>query len=385
MLVELAFSQNANTRKYQMKNILLASTAIVAFAGAAYADGHVGISFTGSAELGYNDDNATTPNPEDNNQGFYSDLDVTISFAAELDNGLLAAASIDLDDMIASGGSNGGADYDLSLTHESAGLFYGDTSFAAENLWESAGDMESDGFSEADGEVALRGEVTYGSVTAQMSYLLADSAGALNTGDDLEQLSVALSADFGNVNVVAAYQEAFSNAADAAIYTAANGDITDAEIFGVSVGTSFAGADVRLAYADNDTSDSIGVKVGYPFGPVVATAYFVSESVGDDNFGLNLAYSDGPAAVSLDYQDDQGTVKIGLEGSYDVGNGITAYAGYLTEDGTDDRFYVAGSYDLGSGAELLVSFADDNSDVDEDEIGAGEYQRGTTVEVSFEF
>ena len=38
-----------------MKRILLASTAIVAFAGAAAAESHIGISFTGSAELGFND------------------------------------------------------------------------------------------------------------------------------------------------------------------------------------------------------------------------------------------------------------------------------------------------------------------------------------------
>ena len=60
-------------------------------------------------------------------------------------------------------------------------------------------------------------------------------------------------------------------------------------------------------------------------------------------------------------------------------------AGYLTQDGTEDRFYVAGDYDLGSGAALLVSYAEDDDDIDGDEIGGPEYQRGTTVEVSFEF
>jgi predicted porin len=382
MLVELAFSQNANTRNYQMKNILLSSAAVFAFAGAAAADGHLGVTFSGDANLGYNTSDNFGIVAVDDNEGFYSELDVTIGFAAELDNGLTAGASIDFEDL-AGGGGDMGDDYELFLTSDTAGLYYGDTNFAAQNVWVSAGDMESDGFSEADGEEALRGEVSYGAVSAQVSYVLGESGTSTpNVANDLNQLSLGMSADFGNFNVVAAYQEASGEAAG---FYVANGDFSDAEIFGLSVGTSFSGADVRLAYADNGTTDSLGVKVAYPFGPVTATAYFVSESAGGDNYGVNLAYENGPIGIALDYQDDQGTVKVGLEGSYDVGNGIMAYAGYLTEDGTDDRFYVAGTYDLGSGASLLVSYAADDSNVDEDEIGAGEYQDGTTVELSFAF
>ncbi|MCF2871330.1 porin [Octadecabacter sp. G9-8] len=375
-----------------MTRILLASTALIALAGAAAAEGHTGISFTGTASLGFNDDttgNNVAVSAGDNNVGFYSDLDIVAGFAAELDNGLMAAASLNLDNLgdASTDGTEDGFDYTLSLTSETAGMYYGDTSFAAQNVWASAGDMEADGFSEADGEVVLRGEAAFGGVSTQISYALADSADVKNTGDQLEQLSIGMSADFGGVNVVAAYQEAFSLAADGTAYNTANGDITDADIFGLSVGTSFGGADIRLAYAENSTAgtDSTGIKVAYPLGPVTATAYFVAESAGGDNYGVNLAYENGPVAVALDYQDDQGVTKIGLEGSYDVGNGITAYAGYLTQDAAEDRFYVAGSYDLGSGAELLISYADDSDDIDEDEIGAGDYQRGTTVEVSFDF
>jgi outer membrane protein OmpU len=394
MLVELAFSQNANTRNYLMKNILLSSAAVFAFAGAAAADGHLGVTFSGDANLGYNtSDNA--PFAEDDNEGFYSELDVTLGFAAELDNGLVAAASIDLEDL-AGGAGDDGAEYELSLTSDMAGLYYGDTNFAAQNVWVSAGDMESDFFSEADGEEALRGEVTFGMVSAQVSYALSNANGTrvgLVSDGDLDQLSIGASADLGNFNVVLAYQEA-SGVVDGAHFTS-NGDFNEGEVFGLSVGTSFAGADIRVAYAQTDDNvgdgtgtdeDSMGIKVAYPFGPVTATAYYVAESeAAGDNYGVNFAYENGPIGVALDYQDDQGTIKVGLEGTYDVGNGIMAYAGYLTEDGTDDRFYVAGTYDLGSGASVLVSYASDDSNVDEDEIGAGEYQDGTTVELSFAF
>ncbi|AKS47570.1 porin [Octadecabacter temperatus] len=379
-----------------MKKILL-TTALVGFAGVAAADGHLGVTFSGDANLGYNDfDNTST----DDNFGFYSELDVTIGFAAELDNGLVAAASIDLEDL-ASGTGNWGDSYELSLTNDTAGLYYGDTNFAAQNVWVSAGDMESDSFSEADGEEALRGEMAFGAVSAQVSYVLGDAANVRNSVNgvsDLEQLSIGASADFGNFNVVMAYQEALS-AAGATIYDAANGDFNEGEVFGLSVGTSFAGADVRLAYAERSddvgdssgvSSDSIGVSVAYPFGPVTATAYYVSESAAaGDNWGINLAYANGPVAVALDYQDDQGTAKWGLEGSYDVGNGIMVYAGYLDNAGLagSDRYYVAGEYDLGSGASLLVSYADDSDLTNDagDEIGANDYQVGTTVEISFAF
>ncbi|WP_281980894.1 porin [Thalassorhabdomicrobium marinisediminis] len=376
-----------------MKNILLSSAAIVAFAGAAAADSHMGVTFSGTAELGYNDDD----NPGftgDNNQGFYSELEITIGLAAELDNGLTAAASIDFADL-GDGSANNFFDgveneYELSLTSETSGLYYGDTQFAAERMWVAAGDMEQDSFSEADGEEALRGELTYGMVEAQMSYVLANNDGTRVT-DDLDQLSLGVSADFGNFNVVAAYQEETDEAPffyDGTLPGEGdNGDFNRSEIFGVSVGTAFAGADVRLAYVTNETIDenSTGISVTYPFGPVTGTVYYVDESNGDANYGVTLAYVNGPIAVELDYDNDQGTNKTGLEGSYDVGNGLTVYAGYLTEDSTDDRYYVAGTYDLGSGAELLVSYAEDDSNVDEDEIGANEYQRGTTVQVTFEF
>lgn len=104
----------------------------------------------------------------------------------------------------------------------------------------------------------------------------------------------------------------------------------------------------------------------------------------EDNYGINLAYVSGAVAVTLDYQDDQGTAKTAIDGSYDLGNGLEIFAGMYMEDNIENEFYVAGSYDLGGGASVLVAYADAQDDTD-DEVGANEYQRGTTVEVSFAF
>ncbi len=385
-----------------MKRILLSSAAVISFAGVAAADGHLGVTFSGSAELGFNDtaysttlttdaDDADALNTafgvDTADSGFYTDLEVTIGLAAELDNGLTAAASIDLEDL-ADGAD--ATEYELSLTSADSGLYYGDTNFAAQNVWVSAGDMAADNFSEADGEEVLRAEIGFGNVAAQMSYA---NGGGVAGADTLEQLSLGVSADFGNVNVVAAYQDAASAAftasrgamdadGDGVMGEAANGDFNGAEVFGLSVGTSFAGADVRLAYADNGTEDSTGISVSYPVGPVTVDASYAVNSVSDDNWDLSVAYENGPIAVtvSTDEGDDWG-----IEGSYDVGNGLMVYAGVV--DAGED-FYIGGEYDLGSGAALLVSFADDGDNDEaagDDDIGAQDYMVGTTVELSFEF
>ncbi|NIY71594.1 porin [Marivivens donghaensis] len=355
-----------------MKKILLASASIVAFAGVAAAE----VNYTGSATLGYNDEvNAAAGG--DDNDGFYWDANVAVTLSQELDNGLTAAASFDYDVADNNTGqdlTSGG--YVLSLTSDMAGLYYGDTGTAADSLWVSAGDMESDGFTsdafDGANDAVLRGDMTFGDVDVSVSYTIASAT------QDLDQLSVAAKAALGQFTVVAAYEEA-ADVAEA-------GDFNDDEIMGLSVSTSMAGADFVLAYAEDENSDSTGLKVTYPVGPVKLTAYYVSESVGDDNYGVKAAYANGPVSLTVDYQDDQGVAKTSIDGSYDLANGLMVYAGAYMEDNQDDEYYVAGQYDLGGDATLLVSYADAGTTGNaDDEVGAGDYQLGTTVEVSFSF
>jgi outer membrane protein OmpU len=392
-----------------MKSILLTSTALVAFAGAAAAEGHTSIGFSGDVELGYND------NVIGDNDGMYWTGTLGVNMAAEMDNGVTAGASIEIDIVDSEDGAGVGGettealvagDFVLSLTAENAGLFFGDTGFAAFSKWKSAGDMEADGFSEADGETALRGDFTVAGVEASVSYVVGNSNGDTNLVEDLNQLSLGASGSFGNFGVSAAYQAESDEAAG--FYSASNGDFTESEMFGVSVNTTFSGATFTLGYAQRtgagtaaDTS-STGVQVAYPFGPVTATAYYVMEDyAGDeDNYGVRVAYAEGPIKVALDYDYDQGTNKLGLDGSYDMGNGLTLLAGVFDQsdsqntvsglaipasDGQD--FYVAGTYDLGGGAGLLMSYAEaeTGSAIADDEVGGPDYQIGTTVAVTFTF
>mgnify|MGYP000595338814 CR=1 FL=1 len=383
--------------------ILLTTTAIVAFAGAAAADGHTSIGLSGSASIGFNDDDV------DGEDGFYWAANLGINMSATLDNGLTAGATFDveLDDEGDGNSIAGTNDFDLvssdvvlSLTSDSAGLYFGDTAFAAETQWSGAGDMEADAFSEADGEVALRGDVMIGGISASVSYAVATSNGLILNdtfgGSAVDQLSLGASGDLGQFSFAAAYQAEADND-----WTAGgNGDFYNNQVFGISAGTMVAGADITVAYAQWDGAPtdanpdeqltSLGIQVAYPVGPVTATVYYVSEDNdagdADDNYGLTLAYADGPIAATFDYDNDQGTDKWNLDGSYDVGNGLTVLAGMQNEnEGDDADYYVAGTYDLGGGAELLVSYANDEDGDQADEIGAPEYLPGSTVKLTFSF
>ena len=378
-----------------MKNILLTTTALVAFAGTAFAGGHSandGVSFSGSATLGFNSD--SDDGALGDNDGFYWDANVAVAMSKALDMGITAGASFDFDVADMTNGldlSSGG--YELSLTSDTASLYFGDTAFAAETAWSGVGDMEADQFSEADGETVLRGEATMAGVTAMLSYAVTNSDSLSVTdasvgADSVEQLSLGMAATFGNFNIAAAYQAE-------AVYAgwgSTNGDYNDDEVMAVSASTTFSGATVSVGYASNvtDETSSTGVKVSYPMGDVTATGYYVMENddiaPGDEdaNMGINVAYASGAIAVSVDYQDDQGVSKTAIDGSYDLGNGMEIFAGMYMEDDIENEFYVAGSYDLGGGASVLVAYADAQDDTD-DEVGANEYQRGTTVEVSFTF
>ena len=406
-----------------MKSILLATASILAFAGAAAAD----VTFGGDAQLGYNigngDEGRDGDDPEDG-EGFFWEANLGVTLSQELNNGLTAAASFTLNIADNDDGSDVDVDNDflLSLTAETGGLFLGDTAFAPESHWDPAGNMQADDFSEQDGEVVLRGDFTYAGVEASVSGVVADVDND-TPEDDLDQLAVGAEATVGRFTMSLGYQEEseiieagrvdLTDDEDAGIYDPEDGndDFNGSEVFGISVGTTFGGADVQVGYATNQTlnDDSLGFEVAYPFGPVTLGAYYVLENNDEsdfdlgsedleNSFGVSADYASGPITVSAfyEFEDDGNEIddpdagdqdfdndgddqdeddNYGIEIGYDAGNGLELYAGLLDEDGN----YVGAEYDLGSGAQLIASYAE------QDEEGAREYEAGTTLLVKFEF
>lgn len=280
-------------------------------------------------------------------------------------------------------------DFVLALSTEGATLTFGDTATAAGKMWVAAGDMESDGFTTAafdaaEADAVLRGDVKFGDVSASVSSVIITTG----TEQELDQLSFGVKAAVAGVTIAAAYEEETTKQTEA-------DDANNDEIFGLSVGFAAAGANFTVAYAEDENSQSTGVKASMPVGPVTLTGYYVDENAGNGeaNLGVNAKYVAGALTVALDYQDDQGVAKVGVDGSYDLGNGLTILAGLYDQsedataanNGTD--VYVAGSYDLGGGASVLVSYADAETAgaLGDDEVGGPDYQVGTTVAVSFKF
>lgn len=365
-----------------MKSILLTSTALVAFAGAAAAEAHsdAGVSFGGEATLGYNDAGDLGGAGE----GFYWDAELSVSMSADLDNGLTAAATFGVE--VANGGT--GVDlmsdsFVLSLSSDMASLSLGDLDPVAEDRW---GGVDGDtvvGFNDQDAHTAagfdaiLVGEATVAGFTAAVSYGV-DADGDVVGMEALDAMQVHVAGAFGDFGVEMAYQD--------------NGD-ADATV-GVGASASFAGADVAASYITDGNETSTGVSVSYPVGPVVVGGYYSMNDLAEDNYGVSVDYANGPIAVAFAYDidggeggaDDIGSYEV--DASYDVGNGATVYAGAFGTDvdGDDMGFYAAATYDLGGGAEILFSYADDGDDaVRGEDLGDPEYMEGTTVEVTFTF
>ena len=394
-----------------MKSILLASVAMVGFAGIAVAQDSEttdGVSFSGTATFGYNDTDydgdpvldedgeVVEANDGDDNVGFYWESDLELDLTRTLDNGLRAGVgfSIDVaDDDVGDGqgGALSSSGFVLFLESDEAGIYFGDTSFAAERYWKDADvdEMAADGFSEQDGETVLRGDlIDYGGVNASLSYVVADTEGERPAGD-VDQLSLGASFEWGGYTFGVAYQEesdAANQKSDLGEEPAVDGeysaydDFNTDEIFGIGLLANIVGFDGGIAYANNMTAGhtSLGILVNYPIGPFGARAYYVME----DGWGLGFTYENAPVSLEAIYKETSGEVDSALEGTYDAGNGFMVWAGLVS--GGDD-YYVAGTQDLGGGAQLLVSYGVDDDSSEEDEIGNPEIQEGATVEVTLAF
>ena len=181
-----------------MKNILLTTTALVAFAGAAAADGHTSVTHALSATLGYTDNanvdsaDVSAANAGNNfgENGFFWEGNLKTTATAALDNGVTAGAYFEITvsgDDAAAGSSDAGnaltaSDFVLSLTSETASLYFGDTAPAGKKYFSAAGDMESDNFSTDSDSAVLRGDVSFGGMNGSVSYIVDDKS---NTAEQL--------------------------------------------------------------------------------------------------------------------------------------------------------------------------------------------------------
>jgi len=355
----------------------------------------------------------------------FVDVDVDITGSAELNNGWTASLTygLELDD---NGGDYSDVDFNdddnltLSLYNDVFAFTYGDTEWAPVSYWNGVSEMNADGFSEVDGEAVLKVTGSFGGVEGGIS------AGVDEETGETYSLGFGAKATFGMVDVSAAYQEE-TDAVDS--LSVANqydnfDDFNASEVYGLSLSTTLAGAEFTLAYAkttggfdaddannDGDFNDageitakaydteSIGLEVSYPVGPVTLGAFYVSEDTTnpagiDDTYGVSAAYADGPITAKVYYKEIKGSEEYGLGATYDMGTGLTLTGGYIDGDSaTDNDFagYVVAEYDLGGGASFLASYADANNaaaaDTDDIDTVTGGYElfSGATLALTLKF
>ncbi len=381
-----------------MKNVLLTTTALVVFAGGAFAASHGGnatsISFSGDAEVKYNDPNgdiadaeaakaladALEANPtltaaeqqailDDTGDSFSYSADLTVTGTAALNNGVTATLTygIKLDD---STGNVTGDQYPVLILESAYGKL-------------SAGDADevgpaSDHYSKTDGgggfsdgqyeddDFAIRADVSYSSIDISVS-----ESDVLTDGDS--DLRVGASGSFGNFTVGLGYAD-------------------EAEEVGLNVGTTFGAFSVDASVFDgagtlsDDDDDGInedgtifGVQVGYTVNDSLSVGAYVSNFV---KYGVSADYASGALTVGVAYSggdiDDEASIDV----TYDIGSGLVAYAGYAyvdADDSNDDGGYVGLVYDLGAGAEAWISYSEF------DESGDPKFDDGVTVGVSVKF
>ena len=400
-----------------MRNILLSTTALTLTAGIAAAD----VSVSGSFKLGFNDtdsnraasgtildvaasavldatqatgvlvtaavagsDDYVAADTSDNNYGVYNDAGITFAMSSVMDNGMAASITADMN-----GGdtvNNAVGAYTLALASDGLNVTFGTTEYSAITNWKSAGDMGTDTWANqnADGLNVIRADVTLGGLAVSASANVTTGAKA-----SPDPMSITVGGSLGGASYVIANEGSkmgisVSNALGGATITTAY-STAPARTTTTGAGSSGYNA-VTTDVAGSVMSTSTGVKIAYPMGAITTTASYVMESVGTggdamgDSWNVAAAYSAGGTSVT--FKTDEATNN-SVEGSATLG-GATVFAGL--SDNLEDM-YLAVSNPLGGGASIMASYAidKDGSANAADEVGAGDYQEGLTVELSFKF
>ncbi|MEN9060427.1 MULTISPECIES: porin [Ponticoccus] len=301
-----------------MKNILFATTALVAVAGAAAAE----VTITGSAELGLvqNENGSGDAYTGDLSETqVFTDIDVTFSMTGEADNGLTFGASIDLDE---TGNPDPNVDdaarlpdATIFLAYGAARLTVGDTDSAFDaRLTETnlaGGSINDDetvhpgwnghsNFDEFYGGQEIRFDYTFDAFTMSVS----TSPDRFKNFDPSYAVGVSYNADLAGLNLALGLG-----------YIQVDEDVLgyDSEL-GVSVATTFDnGLQAVLNYSKMSDDSSGGLDDGSHWG--VGVAYTMN--------ALTLAANYGE--YDWDGGDSSG---YGLVANYDFGGGLVGQFGY---------------------------------------------------------
>ena len=348
-----------------MKNVLFASTALVAFAGAASAE----ITLSGNAEMGLISGSGGVADTGDDVE-FFTDIDVTFTMSGETDGGLTFGANIDLDE---SDGSNSGQgvptiDPGPDGVIESSGL----------------NDINGDDFIVVPGSQGASGAFS-GRSQGGESIFLSGAFGTLTAGDTDGALDWALTE-------VAFFSASLNDdETEHAGFNANSGldGLYDGQIVRYDYSIGDFGVALSAELDDNEeTDDDAVLGIGFQYqvelgGTAIGLGlgYQAAEVAGDDNdiiaisanasflgnFQAGIQYSDFDLGGSEDTGDHVG---VGVGFASGPISASLNYGEYDFDDGSSqDGFGLTAGYDLGGGAVVQFGYGDSNYDGRFDDLG----------------
>ena len=296
-----------------MKKVLFATTALVATAGVASAQG---VEVTGYAEMGIFGGTGMETQ-------FFTDIDVRFRMSGETDNGLTFGAGVDLDEVAGAGpavsnnADDGGAFYFLSGNFGTVTM--GDTDGALDWALTEAGNIGNPG-SIADDE------------TAHIGYLGAYGDGAydgqiLRYDNTFGDFGVALSVEMDDAGV---------RDAGFAVGARYGMDMGGAD---VNFGIGYQFVDLNGAGSESDIVGVSATVASNGFSAGVEYTQFNNSALPDvTHVGVGFGYASGAFSVGANWGqfDVDGALPdpsgFGLAAAYDLGGGATIQAGYGVSD-----------------------------------------------------
>lgn len=325
-----------------MKKILFASTALVAFAGAAAAE----VTISGNADMGLIVGDGGVA-PTDGDVEFFTDIDVTFTMSGETDTGLTYGASIDLDESDGSVGEaqattiqvpnsnppefittvvGGGSGVSPAFNGRSQG---GETIFISGAFGTlTAGDTDG-ALDWALTEVAFNSGSLNDDETEHRGYNGNSGLDGLYDGQvvrydySVGDFGIALSAEIDDANANV------GTGNDPVLGIGAKYNLDLAGVSGLGIG---------LGYQKADENEAIGASLnGTVFGFNVGVSYLKRDAIGEvndyDHIGVGLGYVTGAISLSAnygeyDYDAGDNARGYGLTAGYDLGEGALVQVGY---------------------------------------------------------
>ena len=292
-----------------MKCTFLASMALVAMSGAAYAQG---VTLSGSAEMGIADGGA-------GDAMFHQDVDVSFKMESMTDAGLTFGTAVDLDE---NAGAVGGDDAGVAAYVKGA---FGNVTL---------GDTDG-GFDWAMAEVGGAGAI-------------ADN----HTGHAGYNGNSGLDGHMDNDGQILRYDNSFGGLGVALSFEQEDGGM-NGDIIGAGVTGGFGDISLGVGFQTHDTANIAGASISATFGDISGGLNYSrlsSDAAADvTHLGVGATYTMGDTSVNVNFgQHDNGSAEnntgFGVAAQYDLGGGAKIQFGY----GNSEYGYASGDNAAGS-------------------------------------